>query len=581
MRSIILFISTFTILASNFLGQNADSIKCDSIEKNLNKENNLERKLSSLIKLYEFYKLQDTIKSNYYLNLASIITRENNFSKYKIQVGLLEAESLEDKFNYNLSLQKYLEMLEETLKNDDILNQAYIYYKLSSIYRKIGSYNQAMVIGLKSLDISQSINDSLSIYRSYINLGNVYRYLKDYSKSLDFYTKSLEITKKRKMRIEEGQIYNNIGLIYYDQKKYDEAVQYYQKCYEIFLKEKYQFGIAGYYNNTGIIFLNRGDFNKAYQHFQNALKIRLEIGDKRNETNVYTNLGEYYTKLKDYPNALFFYRKALGMADKYSFQEKRLDIHLAISKLYEEMGSYKNALIEYEYYSRLSDSLLSKTQVLEIARVEIANKIERDRIIDDSKDKERNLKYVILSLVFSIVVLILLFFSLGLRTKYIKHKIYAKKLAEEKSKIEIDLHEKNKEFVAYSLYLAQKNELIKEISDDLRKNLNSSNSSNKNQIKEIIGKIESESNVNIWEEFEVRFLQVYAGFYDNLMLKVPSLTQNEKRLCAFLRLDMSTKEISLITGQTPHSINVARTRLRRKLGIVNNDQSISNFLSSL
>ena len=83
------------------------------------------------------------------------------------------------------------------------------------------------------------------------------------------------------------------------------------------------------------------------------------------------------------------------------------------------------------------------------------------------------------------------------------------------------------------------------------------------------------------QEFEIRFQQVHNSFYDKLNALSPDLSTNERRLCAFLKLSMSTKEISSITGQSPRSIDVARTRLRKKLNLTNNDSSLSDFLSSL
>jgi DNA-binding CsgD family transcriptional regulator len=61
----------------------------------------------------------------------------------------------------------------------------------------------------------------------------------------------------------------------------------------------------------------------------------------------------------------------------------------------------------------------------------------------------------------------------------------------------------------------------------------------------------------------------------------PNLTLNEKRLCAFLRLDMTSKEISAITGQSVRAIEQARIRLRKQLGLTNQQVSLSAFLSSL
>jgi DNA-binding CsgD family transcriptional regulator len=65
------------------------------------------------------------------------------------------------------------------------------------------------------------------------------------------------------------------------------------------------------------------------------------------------------------------------------------------------------------------------------------------------------------------------------------------------------------------------------------------------------------------------------------MATYPDLTPNEKKICAFLRLNMSTKDIAAITHQSVHSLNVARTRLRKKLGIDGTDENLVNFLNRL
>ena len=70
-------------------------------------------------------------------------------------------------------------------------------------------------------------------------------------------------------------------------------------------------------------------------------------------------------------------------------------------------------------------------------------------------------------------------------------------------------------------------------------------------------------------------------FYKALNKKFPDLTNNERKLCAFLRLNMSTKEISAITFQSVHSITIARSRLRKKLNITHSDISLTDFLLSI
>jgi len=93
--------------------------------------------------------------------------------------------------------------------------------------------------------------------------------------------------------------------------------------------------------------------------------------------------------------------------------------------------------------------------------------------------------------------------------------------------------------------------------------------------------MEKAQDEKIWEEFEMRFHNVHNDFYDKLNAVFPGLSINEKRLCSFLRLNMTTKEISSITGQTPKSIEMARTRLRKKLNLTNSETSLTDFLETV
>jgi DNA-binding CsgD family transcriptional regulator len=80
-------------------------------------------------------------------------------------------------------------------------------------------------------------------------------------------------------------------------------------------------------------------------------------------------------------------------------------------------------------------------------------------------------------------------------------------------------------------------------------------------------------NENAWDEFRLRFAEIHTDFYDNLIKHYPVLTENDMRLCALIKLKMSTKEIAAILHQQVNSIKVARKRLREKLQM--NDASVS------
>ena len=103
----------------------------------------------------------------------------------------------------------------------------------------------------------------------------------------------------------------------------------------------------------------------------------------------------------------------------------------------------------------------------------------------------------------------------------------------------------------------------------------------KTNILQIIQSLQRDSGEKAWDEFELRFRQVHSGFYDRLLKNYPDLTSNELKLCALLRLNLTTKEICELTGQRPASLEVARSRMRKKLGISNPQTNLITFLTQI
>ena len=151
----------------------------------------------------------------------------------------------------------------------------------------------------------------------------------------------------------------------------------------------------------------------------------------------------------------------------------------------------------------------------------------------------------------------------------------------EKQNLEKELEIKNKELTTNVMYLIRKNELIKQIAEELTANSQAFKKENQELIRRIVRDLDKAQQSDIWDEFEIRFQQVHNAFYEKLMQINPELSLNERRLCAFLRLNMTTKEVASITGQSVRSIEVARTRLRKKLNLTNSDTSLSDFLSRI
>ena len=99
-----------------------------------------------------------------------------------------------------------------------------------------------------------------------------------------------------------------------------------------------------------------------------------------------------------------------------------------------------------------------------------------------------------------------------------------------------------------------------------------------NELENILEEAKKDNIEVLWPETEVTFEKINKSFFDNLYKKHPKLTKNEKKITALLRMNMSSREISRITHQNIRSVEMARTRLRKKLNLKRSDNLVA-FLS--
>lgn len=134
-----------------------------------------------------------------------------------------------------------------------------------------------------------------------------------------------------------------------------------------------------------------------------------------------------------------------------------------------------------------------------------------------------------------------------------------------KNEMEIMLNKKMLAMANLKLYQNSNNN--QELLANLEKIQLTVNIENAQLIQKAIRDFKSEPQSQIWDEFEVYFEQINPEFYSALLRLCPTITKGELRIAAFLRLNMSIKEISAITLQSTNTIKVAKQRLIKRLNI--------------
>ncbi|MCG2792333.1 MAG: tetratricopeptide repeat protein, partial [Weeksellaceae bacterium] len=391
------------------------------------------------------------------------------------------------------------------------------------------------------------------------------------------------------------KIFNNIAAIKIQQKEFDKALEYYQNSLKVNAKIGDKNIESSLNNNIGICYMEKKEYELAKYYLEKSLDIRRSTNDWMGVAQCYNNIGKNNALMGNFALAKENLLKALEIENKLGNKESKLVSLQSLTQLYKEIGDYKNAFQSLEDAEVVKDSLYNIESAKKIAQLELQHKIDKQKKVfnlelkrRETEEQKRRLIYLVIAITLVLVSVILGLLVYLQRTKINNTKLQRDKLelehlniSLEKQKLTEELDFKNRELTTNVMYLLKKNELINGIAEKLIQSKNDFKSENRKVIQEIITQLKSSNDEKIWSEFETHFTKVHSDFYHKLNEKFPNLSTNEKKLCAFLRLNLSTKDISTITYQSVNSITVARSRLRKKLNIQGEDTNLINFLTKL
>lgn len=148
-------------------------------------------------------------------------------------------------------------------------------------------------------------------------------------------------------------------------------------------------------------------------------------------------------------------------------------------------------------------------------------------------------------------------------------------------KLQAEVMHKNKELASSTMHLVQKGEILVKIKQNLEKVSTESNPTLKKQIRQIVRTIDDDIRLDKnWKQFEHHFDQVHEQFLQHLREKYPVLTPKDQRLCAYLRMNLATKEIAQLMNISVRGVEISRYRLRKKLDL-DREVNLNEFMTSL
>lgn len=496
--------------------------------------------------------------------------------------------------NFDKALEYFRLSLELVIAWDDIETQVTVLIGIANIYGMQGQSLPSLEYYHKALDIVEA-----GIPRTAPNLlnniGSIYHGRKEYAKAVSYFRRSLKIFESLKDSIGIARSYRNIGnsTLYLD--KIDESIEYMEQAAALQKKLNDRREYASTLLVLGDAYTKADRDEEALQALNESLVLNREIGDKSFIAENLTGLGFLHVKQGNVRQAALYATEALPLAEELG----QLSSLVRAYKLQAQVGDlrqdYKMAFDALAKYKKYNDSIISTDNTREITRMEADYEFQQERdslafeqqkmALEFEKEIEQGKavnRAAIGGGLLVLIILMLLYRSYLIKKKN-NHELTSKNAEitalreNEKKMAEESLALKERELTNITMLSHEKNELLQQIGDQIGKISDKVDDRVIPNLKEIKQTIKSNISDETWQSFTYHFEQVHPKFFNKLKAKYDDLSQNDLRLCAYIKVGLNNKVIAQMGNVTHAAVKKNVNRLKKKMGI-GPDDSLRDFI---
>lgn len=488
-----------------------------------------------------------------------------------------------------------LSYFSEALKSFKLVDKDRYYYEkkieqppwvlinISNLYFAIGDIENAKQKALEAeknfLLFEEEISKQNGLNTTYSNLGLFASFEKDYDLTEKLYLKTLK--SRKNLDDLDGEMYSYAMLVnlFLNIKDKYQADEYSSKAAILFDKinstNKDESSI--FQRNYSYVLLQYGEryfiekeFKTALDYLNKTKNLLKKFPDELPRIN--SLISKCHLGLKDFDSAERSAIKNLSRTSLGVYQKK--ENYIVLENVYNQRNDYENLI-------RVKDSLIkiagfSGTLNIRSKFSNLETQIllsEKQSELTQNKIRYNTYLYIL------IIGLVILFFSLvTIRINFNYQKERNNRLEFEQEITRNKLNKNKLELVSKTNFIAQRNTSLDSLKQKIIKNKKG------NDPEKISLKIEKEINKiigseKVFKNFESQFTEVYPNFFKTMVLKYGKLSQNDLRLCAYIKMNQSINQISQITGVSIRTVETQRYRLGKKLKLLKSEDLNSVIMS--
>lgn len=486
---------------------------------------------------------------------------------------------------YTSPQQAAYDALEAKTATDDPLLQARSLYFYAQAEKLLGDFDNCIQALYKAEEIlpQEDMTMKGEIYNlmslSYCNIG-------DYNKAISLSNDAMSLFKVARDSIGLASCYNNRGIIHAYINEFKQADYFLKKALAINRSSKDLKRVAANLNN---LCLYEGDTDEQLEWINEAVVINKHLNAIWSLSENYNNMAKIYLYARRYGEAVIALDKAYQLAEKVGAKGVICDNYEYAAQAYSSMGDYRTA-----YQKQVTLYALSK-EIQNVNKLRtMEQRIAQEKLLAyQQKEKLRQQEYEISILrrnIFTILALSVLLIAIGLllfqrfrrrkkiqlldaqyRIEQSEHEIAKLKIRQQDADLE---HARNalatskQEATNFAVFLQSRNELLDKIQEQVRQGYRMEYQELVPHLKKINAFICQYQTTNKNSSMTLQTIdEKMQEFLSRLLERHPNLTQGERHLASLLRVNLSTKEIAMMTGNTPKTVNMNRYRLRKSLDL--------------
>ena len=477
--------------------------------------------------------------------------------------------------------------------------KAEFYYLYAMALRMKGDYDGSITILYDTFALLDKDKNLLMKGKIYDLMSKCYCTLHDFSTAKRLNEKATNIFKIHNDSVLLASAYNSRGIIHAHLNETEQADHFLKMALRINRQKKNLKAVAANLNNLCIY---KGELMEKRGYLKEALIINKNLNAQWAIAENLNNMGKQYLYDKQYERALQVLEEAHNMAAEIDAKGLICDNYEYSAEIYEALGNYKKAYEKQVALQKLSLEIQSVNKLWAIERNVSQKQLRETQFEAEKQEQQYQMRlwtsYMAsgLTMLLLIIILTLFLFQRYKRRKKIEliqakmhiaqsdNEIAKLKLQQqeiEMANIQQALEASRKETTDVAVFMQSRNELLDKIYDQIKLCYKMDASEVNTNLKRINAFIKQnqatdKTNSSILQIIDQRSQE----FVERLVQKHPNLTQGERHLATLLRVDISTKDIAILTGINPKSINMNRYRLRKSLNLAP-DVELTTYLKSI